>query len=79
MTMYEVQVRAWVEAATGEDAMAIAIGSEPGQPGERVLSEAVSAEEARDEQAVWVRMVRGVLDTAEAGAEAGLVTRRERP
>lgn len=64
MPFYEVEIRAWVEAADEADARSVALGEESRQPGRLVLAEAARVLAPDEAQAARITGFAAMVDTA---------------
>jgi hypothetical protein len=67
MPFYEVEIRAWIEAADEADARSVALGGEPREPGRLVLAETARVLEPDEAQAARITGFAEMVDSALAG------------
>jgi hypothetical protein len=64
MTFYEVEIRAWIEAADEADARSVALGEEPREPARLVLAEAARVLEPDAARAARITGFAEMIDAA---------------
>lgn len=71
MPLYEVEVRAWVQAADEADARLVALGDESRQPGRIVLAEAARVLTPDEAQAARITGFAAMISTAGRPGDTG--------